>query len=317
MGRESAMEFCDGECSGQKRTEPPSPAFVANAIRLLVFAALLWAALPGAARGSSPDIALMAPSSLNDQSERWIVLDARPVTDWRRERLPGALSFTWEDHVQSESGGGSYLQPTPQRLASALGNLGLTESSPVVVYGDLDRSWGGEGWVVWVLAWLGHQGPIRLLDGGVQAWKNQGFSLVSGDERRPLEPRTYSVNLRDELNVQAGELDDRGRPWVVVDTRSSIEWLTGRLPNAVHIPWTDFFNGRERRPLGGVELSRLLRRHGIDPEAPVVFYCTAGVRSAFVWTVYALAGSRTARNYSGGVSDWREFTRKSPSRRGA
>jgi len=285
--------------------------------RLIAMSLLISAAPTGLSHASPPDIGLMEASKLKEGIGHWTVLDARPVADWRGERIPGALPFTWEDYIQARGTGNSYQWPTPQRLASALGTLGLTESTPVLVYGDLNRSWGGEGWVVWVLSWLGHKGPIRLLDGGIQAWKRQGLPVVSGGERGHPEPRTYTLNIRHELNARADELGDRGRPWVVIDTRSTLEWLTGRLPNAIHIPWTEFFTGRDRRPLNGTDLSRLLRGHGVDPRTPLVFYCAAGVRSAYVWTVLALAGSPTARNYSGGMSDWMEFTRRIPLGRGA
>ncbi len=285
-----------------------------RALGVLFMIASVWR---GVIHAAPLDVDLMEASRLNHENGGWVILDARPVAEWQRGRIPGALSFSWEDHIQSKSSGGAYEWPGPERLALALGGLGVTESSPVVIYGDSDRSWGGEGWAVWVLSWLGHRGPIRLLDGGMQAWKREGFRVVSGDEGMRPEVRPYALNVRHHLNARADELDDRGRPWVVIDTRSSMERLTGRLPSSIHIPWSEFFHGRERRPINGARLSRLLRKHGVDPGAPVVFYCTAGVRSAYAWTVFTLAGSRTARNYSGGMSDWMEYTRRMASGREA
>lgn len=290
---------------------------IRGVLRGLLMVVVASVALAGTSQAVPPDIDFISPSELHSSLQAWTLLDARPSADWRRERLPGSVSFSWEDHIASTGGGTSYQQPTPQRLASALGGLGMTASSPVVVYGDLDRSWGGEGWAVWVLAWLGHKGPIRYLDGGIQAWKRQGLPVVSGHETPQVEPRSYVMDIRHDLDVHPDELDDPGRPWVLIDTRSSLEWLTGRIPNAIHIPWSEFFTGRERRPVRGEALRRLLLRYGVDPERSSVLYCTAGVRSAYVWTVLALSGSRTARNYSGGMSDWHEFTRKAPGRKGS
>lgn len=278
---------------------------------------LISASMSGGVIHAEPfDLGLMEASRLSREYGEWVILDARPVAEWQRARIPGALSFSWEDHIQAKSLGGDYEWPPPERLASVLGGLGVTELSPVVIYGDSDSSWGGEGWVAWVLSWLGHKGPIRLLDGGIQAWKREGFSVISGDEQVRPEVRPYALNLRHNLNVRAEELDDRGRPWVVVDTRSFMERrLAGRLPHSIHIPWSEFFYGRERRPLDGAQLSQLLGKHGVDPGAAVVFYCTAGVRSAYAWTVFTLAGSRTARSYSGGISDWMRYTRRMASGR--
>jgi thiosulfate/3-mercaptopyruvate sulfurtransferase len=55
--------------------------------------------------------------------------------------------------------------------------MGISEGSTIVVYGDADSSWGGEGWVLWVLDYLGHKGKLLLLNGGIRAWVKEGFPL--------------------------------------------------------------------------------------------------------------------------------------------
>ncbi len=283
-----------------------------------IFAFVMIAALSsGVSQGWALDVDSIEPQQLSDQFGKWTILDARPGKDWQRGHIPGSLSFSWEEHIQGDGSEGAYRLPMPERLASELGKMGITELTPVVVYGDADRSWGGEGWGTWVLSWLGHKGPVRLLDGGIQSWKKRGYPLASGPLREQPPQRHYAVEVRGALNIQAAELVDRGAPVAIIDTRSSIEWLTGHLPNAVHIPWTEFFTGKERRPIDGMALSRLLREHGVAPDKPVVFYCTAGVRSAYAWMVHTLAGSRTARNYGGGLSDWKAFSGDKASRTGA
>ncbi len=289
-----------------------------NRLQKALLASLVVAALScGVPQGWALDLGSIEPPQLKAQLGEWIILDARPGKDWERDRIPGALSFSWEDHIQGNGSDGPYRLPTPERLASQLGKMGITESSPVVVYGDADRSWGGEGWNVWVLSWLGHKGPIRLLDGGIQGWRKRSYPLAAGAAGEPPAGRHYTMDLRSELNIEAVQLEDRGAPLSVIDTRSSIEWLTGHLPNAIHIPWTEFYAGKERRPIDGMALSRLLREHGVDLDKTVVFYCTAGVRSAYAWMVHTLAVSRTARNFGGGMSDWRVFSGRKGSRTGS
>ncbi len=276
---------------------------------MVLLALLLIAAVSsGASKGSALDIGSLEPQELKDQLGNWTLLDARPGKDWERGHIPGALLFSWEDHIQGNGSEGVYRLPEPEKLALELGRMGISESSPVVVYGDADRSWGGEGWAVWVLSWLGHKGPVRLLDGGIQSWRQRGYPLASGPLREQPPGRHYTTDVRGELNIEAVQLGDRAGHLAVIDTRSTFEWLTGRLPNAVHIPWTEFFEGKERRPIDGMALRRLLREHGVDPDKPVVFYCTAGVRSAYAWMVHTLAGFRTARNYGGGMSDWEAYS---------
>lgn len=254
---------------------------------------------------SAPDLALMEPTELNQPTQVWAVLDARPKSAWQAGHIPGAHSFSWDDYTRTDDKGVPYrLWPT-QDLVVALGRMGIDENTPVAVYGDADKSWGGEGWACWVLAWLGHRGPIRLLAGGIQAWQGQGYPVSTELEREAVSPSSYRVELRPELDIQASELEEEGSSMVLVDTRSTMEWLTGHLPKAIHIPWTDFFSGKDRRPLDPDALRKLFQDHGVDISKPIVYYCAGGVRSGYTWAVHVTCGLPQARNYEGGMEDWK------------
>jgi thiosulfate/3-mercaptopyruvate sulfurtransferase len=193
-----------------------------------------------------------------------------------------------------------------QQLAVALAALGINEKTPVVVYGDGDRSWGGEGWNAWVLSWLGHKGPIRLLNGGIQSWRDRKLPLVRGSEQPVVSRVRYQVSLNPGIDITTEELARRTGTPAIVDVRSTLEWLKGRIPGAVHIPWDDFHTGKERRPLPPSEVKKLLAQHGIAPTRPVVYYCAGGIRSAYAWLVHELSGLPHARNYEGGMAAWKK-----------
>ena len=137
---------------------------------------------------STYDLALIEPATLNHNLSDWIVLDARPKTEWQTSHIQGAMSFSWEDYTSTDKKNIPYRVWSPEKIAAVLGKMGIDENSPVVVYGDANTSWGGEGWVCWVLTWLGHQGPIRLLAGGVQAWENHGFPVGAPVRQRAAVP---------------------------------------------------------------------------------------------------------------------------------
>lgn len=234
-----------------------------------------------------------------------MALDARPRARWQGGRIPGAHSFSWEDYTRTDEAGVPYRPLPVPELALALGKLGIAADTPVVVYGDADQSWGGEGWTCWVLAWLGHRGPIRLLAGGVQAWEHAGFPLVAGAESTAPQPVVYEARLRAEVDQAGEELARRLPDICVIDTRSTMERVLGRIPGSVHIPWEQFYEGEERRPKDPEKLRRLLAEHGIREDQPVVYYCAGGVRSAYAWLVHELSGLPPSRNYEGGMEDWK------------
>jgi len=264
--------------------------------------------LPTEASASEDDLGLIEPGDLAMKSAGWAILDGRPRAEWTKGRLPGAHSFSWEDYTRTDREGVPYRIWHPHELAKVLGEMGIDEKTPVVVYGDADTSWGGEGWAVWTLAWLGHRGPVRLLDGGVQGWKAAGLSLEegSGGDARPAA--TYRVTLREDLNISTADLEKGLDGVTLIDTRSYWEWFKGHLPGAVHIPWTDLFTGKENRPLSPRAYRALLAEKGVPTGRPAVFYCTGGIRSGYGWTVHRLSGLEGGRNYEGSTEAWERLS---------
>jgi len=250
-----------------------------------------------------PDLGLIKAATLQQQTDRWVLLDARPKGQWAAGHLPGADSFSWEDYTRNDAQGTPYRSWQPEELSAVLGQLGISATTPLVVYGDADTSWGGEGWSVWLLAWLGHQGPIRLLDGGIQAWQEAQLPMTC-DSSPAREIVTYQISPRAELFISTDEIVQAPQSLTLVDVRSLLEWVKGRVPSAVRIPWEDFYQGANRTPLTPEALKKLLVENDIDPEMPIAFYCTGGIRSAYAWLVYQLAGLRNGRNYEGGMEAW-------------
>ncbi|UFS71751.1 hypothetical protein LPW11_06040 [Geomonas sp. RF6] len=262
-----------------------------------------------AANVSAADLALVEASALATRLAESVILDARPRKEWNAGHLPGAHSFYWEDYSRKETAGAETRILAPREMAPALARLGIDERTPVVIYGDADSSWGGEGWAAWLLSSMGHRGSIRLLNGGIQSWRERGLPLVKGPESTVPAKAHYRVDLRPQLSVAAEDLERLKGKVSLVDVRSTLEWFRGRIPGAVHIPWQEFFTGKERRPLSPAQLKKLLAGHGVDPEKPVVYYCAAGVRSSYAWLVHHLSGLPDARNFYGGMDAWKKTGR--------
>jgi thiosulfate/3-mercaptopyruvate sulfurtransferase len=259
---------------------------------------------------SAANLGLIEPVALNGEQAKWVVLDARPKAEWQAGHIPGARSFCWENYTRTDEKGVEYRVLPPQQLATALAEMGIDEKTPVVVYGDADTSWGGEGWDAWVLSWLGHKGQIRLLNGGIQAWRARNLPLAKGTEKPVTKKARYQVTLNPRIDIATEELERRRASLVLVDVRSTLEWLKGRIPGAIRIPWDDFHTGKDRRPLPPAELKKLLARHGVNTAKPVVYYCAGGIRSAYTWLVHELAGLPDARNYEGGMAAWQKRDKK-------
>ncbi|MDX9786046.1 MAG: rhodanese-like domain-containing protein [Desulfobacterales bacterium] len=250
------------------------------------------------------DLRKIDPRQAAERLNRFSILDARPQKEWQKAHLPGARSFSWENYTRTDSDGVKYRIFKPEELGNALGALGISHTDAVLVYGDADSSWGGEGWLVWMLAWLGHQGAVYFLDGGIHLWRDSGQPVTSdignshGQVTYQIHPRPEMNRTRDDIASQRGQIN-------LIDTRGYLtEYLPGHLPGAIHIPWGKFFKGPYRQSLAPHELSALLEEKGVDLRKPVVYYCTGGIRSGFSWLVHSLGTLPPAVNFEGGTEEW-------------
>jgi thiosulfate/3-mercaptopyruvate sulfurtransferase len=250
------------------------------------------------------DLALIDAATLKGNTSKWVILDSRPKAEWEAGHIPGAIQFFWDSYTRTDAKGVKYAALPPQEYAAAFARLGIDEKTPLVIYGDADKSWGSEGFSAWLFTWLGHKGPVRLLNGGIQAWKSQNLPLAQGAEKPPVAKARYQVDLKQQYLVSTEDIQNAKGSYSLVDTRSTFEWIKGKIPGAIHIPWDDFFTGKDRHPLPAADLKKLLAKHGVDTSKPVVYYCLGGVRSAYVWTAHQLAGLPDARNYKGSWAAW-------------
>jgi thiosulfate/3-mercaptopyruvate sulfurtransferase len=259
---------------------------------------------------NAADLKLIDAMTLKNNLTKWVILDARPQADWDAGHIPGAIQFSWENYTRTDAQGIKYSSLPPQQLAIALAGLGIDEKTAVVVYGDADKSWGSEGYAAWLLAWLGHKAPLMILNGGVQAWINQSLPLVKKPGKPSAKKALYQVSLQSQYIISTEEIQKQKGSFVLVDVRSNFERFQGKIPGSIHIPWEEFYTGGEHRPLSSVELKKLLVRHGVDTSRPVVYYCLAGVRSAYAWMAHQLAGLPDAKNYKGGWAAWEKRSGK-------
>jgi thiosulfate/3-mercaptopyruvate sulfurtransferase len=267
----------------------------------LLSAAAIITTLP--AMSSAADLGLITAGLLKGKSPQWVILDSRPKSEWEAGHIPGAINFYWESFTRTDANGVKYSSFPPAELAVAIAKLGIDEKTPLVIYGDADTSWGSEGYTAWLFSWLGHKGPIRLLNGGFQSWRGENLPLATTAEK-PFVPKIrYQVELKPQYMVSTEELV-QGKGYTLIDTRSTLEWIRGKIPGAIHIPWEDFHTGKDRHPLPAVELKKLLAKNGVTTGKPVVFYCLGGVRSAYAWLTYELAGLPDGRNYKGSWAAW-------------
>jgi len=241
----------------------------------------------------------------NDDVQIIAVADAAPHA---QARIPDALHIQLRDFVASNPPT-SGLLPGTEALASELAAAGLRDDAHIVVY---DLSSGTQAArLVWTLLAVGHD-AVSQLDGGLNAWLDDGFDLESGPFAPP-QPGQFEVQwqygfIADHDWIDA-HLEDNNVQ--VLDVRSAEEYSGidvrsargGHVPGAIHFDWRLLLqnNGRLKPE---AELRDVLAEHGIVADKDTVLYCQTHMRSSYALLVLKLLGFTRTRGYPGAWSDW-------------
>lgn len=236
--------------------------------------------------------------------------------DFDAGHIPGARfvpMMEFHNHDRSDQ------LPDAAGMAAALGRLGVSNQSRVVIVADPMSA----ALLFVALEYLGHGDRTAILDGGMAAWH-----AVRGDVSRqaaPFPPASFTPRVKTDMVVDAAwvasRLDD---PAVrLLDARSRAEYegtareslpRRGHIPGAAHLDWVATLNRSgsadrmgESSPEGGLrsrqELERLFTDAGVRPGSTVVTYCTIGMRASHLYFVARLLG-HSPRLYVGSMADW-------------
>jgi thiosulfate/3-mercaptopyruvate sulfurtransferase len=231
---------------------------------------------------------------LNDSQVRVIATGDQGGFD--RGHIPGARFLEHMDTL----GGGHTLLP-PDKLAPVLAKAGLADGVHVVLYGDSPMT---TGWVYMVLASVGHEADVSMLDGGIELWRSEGRQVSTA--AAPAATGTLTVHPAPDVAVDAawvkGHLDS---PAVrLLDVRTTGEWNGGHLPNATLVLWPDLFaDQRSLKFKSPDEIRALFAKAGVKPGQQVVTYCMVGMRASLMYWAAKSVGL-PAHVYVGSWQDW-------------
>ena len=195
-------------------------------------------------------------------------------------------------------------------LAKKLGVWGITNDSQVVAYDDAGGAFAGRLW--WLLRCLGHD-KVAVLDGGIQHWQKQGFSLTTTLPK--IKPATFRPYLNTALWLNASQVQNSlaKKTICLIDARTPeryrgeqepIDPVAGHIPHALNRPFQLNLDNT------GLFLSAdSLSKHfkpliGTTPPEQVVHYCGSGVTACHNLLAMEQAGLTGSKLYPGAWSEW-------------
>ena len=240
---------------------------------------------------------------------RWALGDDRGREHYLEGHLPGAVFVDLESELADppSAADGRHPLPSLQRLQEAARRWGISSGDVVVAYDASGGLAAARAW--WLLRW-GGLADVRLLDGGVDAWRNAGGLLEAGD----VVPEPGEVMLTGGgmpvLSIdEAAALPSGGG--LLLDARAGeryrgevepVDPRAGHVPGAVSAPTTENLaaDGSFR---SAEELRRRFAALGATAGRPLGVYCGSGVTAAHEVAALAVAGVEAAL-WPGSWSQW-------------
>jgi thiosulfate/3-mercaptopyruvate sulfurtransferase len=265
-------------------------------------------------RGYAPSARLVTTEWVQAHLEDSTVLliDLRPREEYDAGHIPGAAHLPAKETFQADDARGvPGMLPGGAHIARALGSIGATPGTTLVLYDDEKSRWSARA--IWALSVYKHA-DARLMDGAWKLWKVEGRPATDSVPTR--SPTDYAFRGPPDTSIVAtwsdvvASIDDPAT--VVCDARSAAEYegqsvraaRSGHVPGSVLVEWSQAV-GETGAFLPADDLRALYETAGVTSDHVTLALCQSGVRAAHTWFVLNdLLGYENVRMYDG---SWVEY----------
>jgi len=238
---------------------------------------------------------------------RWQLGDPDGRKHYRDGHIPGAVFVDLDAELAAAPTPAQGRHPLPSiaDFQESVRRWGIHPDSTVVCYDDIGCQAAARAW--WLLQWAGVT-DVRLLDGGLGAWRAAGLGLDAGDGDAPdpsaivLTPQQLPTISINEAATFDGVLLDARAGERYRGEQEPMDPRAGHIPGAVSAPTGENLaaNGYFRSP---ADLRERFTAIGVTVDAPVAAYCGSGVTAAHEIAALAVAGFDAAL-FPGSWSQW-------------
>ena len=234
---------------------------------------------------------LIQPEELNALIEAKVsnvrIIDMRDNVQYLLGHVPGAVQV-WRPDIEDKNHPLPGMMASEARIEELLGNMGVSDSDTLIIYTSSDGPDNGRLW--WILAYYGFPlRQIKLLDGGIDAWKVKGYptEIMAARIEKTRFEFTGKGKARQLLLCTLPEVKSalKASDKVVLDVRSKKE-LTGeevkkgaskggRIPGVTWIEWNEVLV--EEDPFKGYwkpaeKIQKIFSAKGVTPDKDIYMY---------------------------------------------
>ncbi len=231
------------------------------------------------------------------------------------EHIPGAVFFDI-DAISDTSVPLPHMAPSPAMFAEAVGKMGITPDSHVVVYDRQGLFSAARVW--WTFRLMGHE-KVQVLKGGLPAWKDAGLPVTDA----PPSPAAvnYAPRFNGDMIIDLKALKAELQSAIVLDARPAARFHAqapeprpglrpGHMPGAQSLPAAALIRDGALKP--AAELREIFDGRGVAPGKMVVTTCGSGVTAAITSMALEEAGHSGAKLYDGSWAEWGQAALDTP-----
>lgn len=242
-----------------------------------------------------------------------VILDATQVgkkADHEGFQIPGARHFDFKQTFADRESDMPNMLPNPEAFAAECQQLGISNTSKIVVYDRLGVYSSPRVW--WMFRTMGHE-QVAVLDGGLPAWVSQGGQLEPVQRRvyqagnfvskyhpnlvKSMEDVFQNVSTKESLVVDARS---EGRfSGIAPEPRAGLS--SGHIPDSKNLPFPDVLRDGKFKPKA--ELLNLFQ--GLDlGDQPLIFSCGSGITACILYLASELVLGNEKAVYDGSWTEW-------------
>lgn len=231
-------------------------------------------------------------------SDNLRIFDASIVEDiYEMGHIPGSVYF---DHTRFSDPNSPYeVTISPEALlAEQIGNAGISNDTEVVLYAPGMLPYAIRAW--WVLWYAGHRN-VRVLNGGLDAWKLAGGQIVT--EKYSYAPATFKSNFTPSMFVTKEDVLDslKDENSVVVNVMPPLSYEGKHITGSVCVSSMDLMIGMDAlKPNDqlALQLQETAQKNRI------ITYCGGGIAATVNAAAHLITGHANVAVYDGSLYEW-------------
>jgi thiosulfate/3-mercaptopyruvate sulfurtransferase len=293
-------------------------------VLLVVALVISFSGMAFAAGWANPDLLMTAKEVKKVQKKsNWVILDCRKLKDYAKGHIPGAISLGKRCKKPLRDAT-SRAFSNPAKYEKLLGAVGIGNDTHVVIYGEHVKSDTIKDTAVafWVLEYIGLKGKTHVLNGGIDAWINEGFPT----DNKPTikKATTFKAKMNYSAIATTAEIlkiaNGKSPNTQLIDSRSAKEHKGkdiravrgGHVPNTlINVSHKKTFDQSKDPKTGKMKDNGFLSYDrvnsffkNLDRNKRTIGYCQTGTRSTLTYLELRLLGFTDAANWD---ESWRVY----------